>query len=177
MINFVNINKGDTQLRYKWLSDKEINKYTWETIHQKITTLENYIWFTNYYKIRDKKFFMIKYDNIKIGYVGLSKINKIDKNAEISIVIWEKQYRWKWIWKLAMKKIIDYGFNKLWLHKLYLTVFEENTCAVWLYKSLWFQIEWTFIDCSFYENNYYNAHSMYLLNPNESKITQDENQK
>lgn len=67
-----------------------------------------------------------KKDNKHIGNVSLSRINYIDSNAELSIIIGEKDYWGKGIGKEAWEMVMDYGFKTLNLHRLYCGTHAEN---------------------------------------------------
>ena len=98
--------------------------------------------------------------------MGLSNISKFNKNANLFIAIGEDSYRGKGIGRFSMEWLIDYGFNKLKLHKINLGVIENNTVAVNLYKSLGFVIEGKMKDEIFCKGQYYNFLSMAIFNKN-----------
>ena len=83
--------------------------------------------------------------------MGLSNISKTNKNADLFIAIGEDSYRRKGFGKNAMEWLIEYGFQKLKLHKINLGVVRDNTSAISLYKSMGFIVEGTMKDDVFYE--------------------------
>jgi RimJ/RimL family protein N-acetyltransferase len=89
--------------------------------------------------------------------MGLSKISKINKNADLFVAIGDADYRGKGVGRLVMTWIIDYGFNKLKLHKIYLNVYEDNIPAVNLYKSLGFVVEGKIKDDVFFGGKFHNT--------------------
>ena len=101
--------------------------------------------------------------------MGLSNISKPNKNADLFIAIGEDDYRGKGIGKIAMEWIIDYGFNKLKLHKINLGVIKDNTPPVNLYKSLGFVVEGEMKDEVFYKGRFYDFLSMAIFNRNQNK--------
>ncbi|MFA5029560.1 MAG: GNAT family protein [Patescibacteria group bacterium] len=159
----------DIPYRVKWLSNPSANKFIGDEIGQKTNLQKEKRWFANYKKAKNKKFFTIC-DNFKpIGFMGLSNINKANKNADLFIAIGEDDYRGKGIGKIAMGWIIDYGFKKLKLHKINLGVIKNNVPAVNLYKSFGFVIEGEMKDEVLYRGRFYNFLSMAIFNRNQNK--------
>lgn len=76
-----------------------------------------------------------------IGTIGLSNIEPQHHRAEYGILIGERDARGKGFALDASRLLLDYGFNKLGLHRVYLHVFADNEAAIGLYKKLGFQQE------------------------------------
>ncbi len=159
----------DIPYRIKWLSNPEVNKFIGDEIGKKTNRKQEENWFIEYKKNKNKKFFTICDNNKPIGFMGLSNISKINKNADLFIAIGEDEYRGKGIGKIAMKWLINHGFNKLKLQKINLGVIQDNTPAVNLYKSLGFVIEGEMKDEVFYRGKFYNFLSMAIFNRNFEK--------
>ena len=157
MIEFKPHSEKDIPNRVKWLSNPKANRLLGNHPGIKTTLAKQRAWFVVYRKEKAKKFFTIYTDKRPIGFVGLSHIDKINKNAEIFIVIGEDDYRGKGIGRQAMIWILDYGFNKLKLHKISLAVFPENLAAVKLYKSLGFRQEGLLKDDAFFGGKYHDT--------------------
>lgn len=165
MIKIRKISEKDIPYRVKWLSDPEVNKYIGDTIGgQKTTLKKEKEWFDNYVKAKNKQFFTICDDSKPIGFMGLSNINKTNKNADLFIAIGENDYRGKGFGRKAMEWLIDYGFNSLKLHKINLGVIKDNAPAVNLYKSLGFVTEGEMRDELFHEGKFYDFLSMAIFN-------------
>ena len=167
MIKIRKLLQKDIPYRIKWINNPSVNKFIGDKIGQKTNLKKEKEWFVNYQKSKNKKFFIICDDLKPIGFMGLSNINKVNKNADLFIAIGEDDYRGKGIGKIAMKWIIDYGFNKLKLHKINLGVIKNNIPAVNLYKSLGFVIEGKMKDEVFYKNKFYDFLSMAIFNKNK----------
>jgi len=74
-----------------------------------------------------------------IGNCGLHNVNNVDGRAEFGIFIGDKLYWSKGFGKDATQLILDFGFNILNLHAIYLQVFEYNLAAIKLYKQVGFK--------------------------------------
>lgn len=156
----------DVTYRVKWFNNKEANYWIGDNFGKTTNTKEQLKWLERYSKDKKKKFFTVCYNKIPIGIVWLSNIEKIHKNADLFIIIGEDKYRGKWLWKIIMKKIIDYWFQNLKLNKINLWVYEENIPAVKLYLSLWFEIEWKMKQERFFDGKYHDFLSLALFNTN-----------
>ena len=156
----------DISYRVKWLNNHNVNKFIGDEIGKKTNLKKEKEWFDDYQKDKSKKFFTIC-DNFKpIGFIGLSSISKVNKNADLFIVIGEDDYRGKGIGKIATEWMIDYGFKKLKLHKINLGVIKDNILAVKLYQSLGFVIEGEMKEEVFCKGRFYDFLSMAIFNIN-----------
>ena len=79
--------------------------------------------------------------NQDIGSVFLRDICPIHQKAEFGIFIGEDSARGKGYGTLAAKKILQFGFQELKLHKIFLRVFADNEPAIASYKKNGFVVE------------------------------------
>jgi len=77
-------------------------------------------------------------DIIAMG--GITKINSIDKNGELYLFV-NPLFHGKGIGSKATKWIVNYGFLKLNLNKIYLVTNEDNIAAYKIYENLGFKLE------------------------------------
>jgi len=141
MISFRLHLREDIPLRVKWLNNVRANRFAIENAKHKTTQREQTKWFNDYENSKEKKFFTILNNKIPIGFMGLSKINKRKKVANIFILIGEDDYRGKGFGKLAMNYLINFGFKELKLNRLELEVNLDNLPALNLYKKIGFREE------------------------------------
>ena len=81
--------------------------------------------------------FVIDLDNEFAGIVELIDINFIHRTTEIQIII-KSDFRGLGLSKSAMLRGLDYAFNILNMHKVYLYVDSKNSIALELYKDIGF---------------------------------------
>ncbi|SCG81935.1 diamine N-acetyltransferase [Proteiniborus sp. DW1] len=86
---------------------------------------------------KDVHYAIVNGNDEYIGTVSLKNINYIDKNAEYAIVVRKKYWGQKYAYE-ATKAIINYGFDKLNLNKIYLNVLSSNTRANLFYEKFGF---------------------------------------
>lgn len=134
---------SDAEYMCEYLKDKEIatsflyTRYPFEK--------ENFIEFIkNSWKNKTDIHYAIsdEHDNY-IGTISLKNINYIDRHAEYAIVT-RKEYWGKEYAKQATDLILDYGFKRLNLHKIYLNVLSSNIRANRFYEKYGFIRENTF---------------------------------
>jgi len=153
----------DISHRVRWLNDPEVNRYIGDEPGTKTNLNEQKKWFIDYRRAKNKKFFTICEDTKPIGFMGLSNISKANRNADLFIAIGEDGYRGRGIGKIAMEWLIDYGFNKLNLHKINLGVIKDNKQAIILYRALGFIVEGEMKDEVFFGGRYHDFYSMALF--------------
>lgn len=143
----------------------EINK--WRNDHEVIDLLGNnflYIakevdekWYENYLQTREqnKRLAIIDLDTeIIVGTIQLTGIHFINKTAEYSVMIGNKDYWGKGIGLTTSQKILKHGFNDLNLNRIYLTVLKNNERAIRLYKKIGFKEEGIHRE-AIYKNGYF----------------------
>ncbi len=74
-----------------------------------------------------------------IGYVCLKGINRDNSAAELGIAIMEKGYRNQGYGTEALQLALSYGFNRLGLALIGLTVFPDNRRAIKAYERVGFR--------------------------------------
>jgi diamine N-acetyltransferase len=125
-------------------------------------------WYDNYLNNRQNavRLAIVDSDNNDafIGTVQLINIQAINRNAEFSIMIGDKNYWSKGVGFIATKAIIEHGFKDLNLHRIYLTVLADNKRAIRLYEKIGFQHEGILKQCVFKEGQFRDMLSMAILN-------------
>lgn len=123
-------------------------------------------WYQHYLNNRDKSIRLAiihSETNSYIGNVNLTDIQPINHSAEFSILIGNVTYRSQGIGTAATKLMIKYAFEDLNLHRIYLTVLQENIPAVKLYKKNGFKEDGILRESVFKNGKYCNMLAMSLL--------------
>ncbi len=74
-----------------------------------------------------------------IGTCGLHDISPIHRGTELGIAVWNKQYWGKGLGTGALHLLLDYAFDQLNLHRVWLVVIEDNERAIRSYLKVGFQ--------------------------------------
>lgn len=111
-------------------------------IDKRLITKESHI---NYYHSRIEtgvvKQFIIVCDEIDVGTTFLRDIDYESKVAEFGIFIGEKDYLSKGVGSKAAKLIVEFGFEKLNLDRIFLRVLANNTRAQKSYEKVGFHLD------------------------------------
>lgn len=134
--------ENDIPIWSQWFNDQEITRFL---VHGCFPNTEKQQkdFFKNMYKTKtDFQLAIVdKKTERLIGTIGLHKIDLLNRNADVSIVIGNKKYWKKKIGKEAVALILCHAFNKLNLHKITAGMVEENIASYSLFKSLGFKQE------------------------------------
>lgn len=127
----------DAESIYQWMSDEEIaSSLLLGRYPASIENIKAYI--EKSWTDRNNIHWAITNDSDDyVGTVSLKNINYLDRNAEYAIAI-RKEYWGQDYSKFATDKIIEYGFKKLNLYKIYLNVLSSNARANKFYEKYGF---------------------------------------
>lgn len=143
--------ENDIPLKVEWINNPENNRFLHYDLPVEVD--KTIKWFRE--KDNKKRLdCIIEYKGTPVGIIGLLQIDKINSKAEYYITIGEVSLKGKGIAMKATKALIDYGFNILKLHKIYLTVDARNEVAIKLYKKSGFKCEGHFIDDLFCDRKF-----------------------
>ena len=133
----------------EWVNDEEIIRLIDRS--SEVVTLEGCNdWFENIEKDDAKVMFAIlTSDGLHIGNCGLFEVSERSKKAKLWIYIGDKSLWGKGLGREALQELLDYGFNKMSLNKIYLYVVANNTRAQNLYESAGFVKEGEFKEDTF----------------------------
>jgi len=108
----------------------------------------------------------LKQEEKIIGLIGFYDINFMERNAELRIVIGYTEYLNKGYGTESVNALLNYGFNKLNLHKIHLGVNVKNIGANKCYQKAGFKYEGTIRDFHFRNGRYYSS-NIYSILENE----------
>ena len=153
----------DAPIYVKWLNDNGVTDGIGKT--KDVTTIENEIeYLQDVTKKGDYNFSIVTKDKEQlIGTCSLMNINSVNQTAEVGIFIGESSYRGKGYGKEALKIILDYGFNTLNLHNIYLGVYSFNEQAIECYKKLGFKEAGRIREAKFHNGKRYDDIKMDIL--------------
>ncbi|WP_087974231.1 GNAT family N-acetyltransferase [Oceanobacillus rekensis] len=154
------LEKEDLEFVYKMRTNPDVMDYWFE---EPYTTMEKLM--KSYEAGQDsdtQRQFILYHYKEKVGYLGLFGIDNRHRNAEFAIMIAPSQ-QGKGYATDATRLIVEYGFNQLNLHKLFLYVVKHNEKAVHIYQKVGFQIEGELKKHFFVDGDYHNALFMSLF--------------
>lgn len=98
-----------------------------------------------------------------VGIISLVNIDYKNRSAECIIDIGEKDLWGKGIGREAMGIILEFAFNEMNLHRLYLQVFSFNRRAVNLYEKLGFTLAGKFREALYRQGEWHDIILMDML--------------
>ena len=143
MINLKPLTKENITPFHTWLNDDLAIKYSLSKFQGISSQKDIQNWYLNL--IEDSKnyttgIFLDKSDKL-IGYAGICDISKTNKSGEYFIFIGDRSQWGKGLGTIATNEIIKYGFHRLNLNRIMLTVSEPNKGGVRAYEKVGFKFE------------------------------------
>ncbi|RKJ68109.1 GNAT family N-acetyltransferase [Roseburia sp. 1XD42-69] len=159
-IKLVPIDEHDTSNVIRWRNNVR-DKF----ISRDLFTIESHTKWLNEVVKRGKaaQFIIETKQDGKVGSVFLKDIDKNNQKAEFGIFIGESSAWGKGYGSEAAKLIIQYGFERLQLHKIMLRVFSENSHAIRSYEKAGFVQEGYLKDEVFLDGRYYDVILMRIV--------------
>lgn len=162
------VEKQDLPFLRDWRNIPEFRKHFREVRELSLTDQE--AWFDTLQKTKHINFMftIIDIDSQKpIGAAGLLYINWIIRSADFSFYIGdEKKYIGNdGIAKEAAKLLLDYGFNNLNLHKIWMELYEFDSEKLnFFHNEFKFKQDGLLRDNCFEDGKYWNSHIISLIN-------------
>ncbi len=145
----------------KWLGDPQVRKFM---SMGKVAINQEKKWIKDVLKKKTERVFGVDtLDRKHIGNIGLH-LKPQNKNASFGIFIGDKNYWSHRYGTDAMKTILNYGFKKLGLHKIFLDVYEYNRRAINLYLDMGFKLAGIKKEDRYRNNKFYDTYYMELFN-------------
>ncbi len=157
---------SDVPLLTRWINDREVTRFL--TARFPINTLNEEEYVKNQGKDKDSLVLLIVLckGDIPIGAIDLHKIDAVNRNAELGVMIGEKQYWGNGYGPEAIKLLLCHAFNSLNLHKISLCVYNPNKRAIKAYEKCGFTLDGTLPEEIFLDGEYHDAYVMSVLRKN-----------
>ncbi len=169
------IEKTDMDEIMKWVNDPEVKnnllmRYPISR-YQEEKWIERAVDETNK---RNKAFAIETKEGVYLGGISLHGIDWENRNAEVGIVIGKKEYWGKGYGTDAMMSILDFAFNQMNLHRVYLRVFEYNLRGMKSYEKCGFKKEGILREDRYANGEYHDTVMMGILRSEFIKTPKDE---
>lgn len=129
----------DVDVMYRGINNINISKYVWSIAFH---TLESEMDYLDREMKPDAHFLVIMHNKSEeiIWGIRFDKMDQFARIAEVWIAIYDEDMLWKWYGTEAMKLMLKYGFEYLWLHKVKLQLLANNPRAQKSYEKAWFSV-------------------------------------
>ncbi len=168
------IEKTDIDEIMKWINDREVmdnlimrypvSRYKEEKWIEKTLDDSN---------PRIKTFALETKDGVYLGGISLHGIDWENRNAEAGIVIGKKEYWNKGYGTDAMMTLLEFAFNRMNLHRVYLKVYDFNLRGIKSYEKCGFKREGVLRHDLYVNGEYHDSIIMGILKDEFKKIPND----
>ena len=159
------LERADLNERYLgWLNDPEVARYL-ESRTSPYTMQRLVDFYESVIAAPHNLFSAIieKQGNQHIGNVKLAPISLVHKRATFGLLIGDKNFWGRGVGTEVTHLTVQYGFNRLNLHRINLGVFADHTSAVRSYEKVGFKIEGRLRESAFHEGTFKDTLLMGLL--------------
>lgn len=104
-----------------------------------------------------------------IGHIGLYKIDRVPKKAELGILIADERCWGKGYGTKATRILVDYAFKTLGLHKVTAEVLTPNAPSVAMFKKCGFSVDGCLRDDVYKNGRYYDVFTMSILSDEQHR--------
>ncbi|WP_229830474.1 GNAT family N-acetyltransferase [Actinoplanes ianthinogenes] len=155
---------SDADSLWRWNHDPDVMRFMVEGYPQTPETVEKFLAERGRNAYGDTLFGVeSRKDGKLIGLVGLQGAEPETGNAELTIYLGEKEYWGQGYATDAMRTACRYGFDKMRLHRIWLTVVVGNDAAHHVYQKVGFVDEGRLRQASRRDGQWRDVHIMGLL--------------
>ncbi|MBA6157339.1 GNAT family N-acetyltransferase [Tenacibaculum sp. S7007] len=177
MIELRPLSKKNVTPFYKWVNDDEVIKYSLPLFLKISKKIEIDKWYEELIENKENIDYgiFLKTNRELIGYSGLCNISKTNKSAEYYIFIGNKEMWGKGIGKKVTEEVLNIGFTKHDLNRIFLTVSEPNIGGIKAYTKTGFKLEGKLRQACLRDNKFHDKIVMSMLKAEWEDKTNDKN--
>lgn len=138
-INLQQLTANDLELVRTWRNSSEVAQYMYTDGN--ITIEQQEAWFKNIKDDHTSQYWLIEYNNNKVGVASLTNINKTLSSCYWAFYIGDNSIRGGGIGAKVEFNVIDYVFYKLNIHKLRCEVLTFNEKVIAMHEKFGFRRE------------------------------------
>jgi RimJ/RimL family protein N-acetyltransferase len=155
------IEREDLSNYVQWLNDPLVLEYFGRFFPLSLALEER--WYEAMLDDSNSCNFAIEFEGQHIGGAGLNNIDGCNASAEIGLFIGLPEMWDQGLGRDVMRTLVNFGFEQMNLHRIYLRVFAENERAVHLYKKVGFRHEGCWREAEFRHGHYQDLVWMSIL--------------
>jgi len=162
------LSAGSVEKILKWVNIPEMKPLT-GTIFP-VSEFEHKEWILERAKAKYDKLFVIRIidSETEIGTIGMKNTDFINGNVELFMSIGEERARRKGYGIDAINALANFCFNRLRLHKVFISVFSFNVSAMDSYMKVGFIVEGVLKEHCFINGQYYDLVYMSRIKHHET---------
>lgn len=169
------LEQEDVPTCLRWINDPEVTRTL--AAYRPLNEPREREWFEGHYK-DDREIILaivLKKQDKHVGNTGLHRIDWKNRETELGIMIGETEEWNKGYGTEAIGLMLDYGFERLNLHRIYLRVYANNPRAIRCYEKAGFQREGVLRESIFNEGRYWDTIIMGILEGEWRKLRSTSN--
>jgi RimJ/RimL family protein N-acetyltransferase len=154
---------ADAEALWRWNHDPDVMRWMDAGYPQTAASVEKWLADRSDNEFSDVLFGIETFDRALIGLVRLHGAEPETGNAELDIYLGEKDHWGRGYATDAMRTACRYGFERMRLHKITLTVVTDNEAAGHIYRKIGFVEEGRLREVGRYEGRWVDHFTMGLL--------------
>jgi RimJ/RimL family protein N-acetyltransferase len=165
MIKLKPLSEENIKPFFKWLKDEEAIKYSLTSFQEFNSENDIRLWYSNLLSNhRDYTTgIFLSSNDVLVGYAGICNISNFNRSGEYFVFIGDKTQWGNGIGTITTQKVIEYGFEKLNLNRIMLTVSAPNIGGIRAYEKAGFKFEGTLRQACFRDGQYHDKIMMSIL--------------
>lgn len=161
-IELVEIEEKDIETIRQWRNSEEVSSYMYTD--SEITKENQILWFNKIKNDLSSKYWIITYNNKKLGLASLTNIDKTLSSCYWAFYLGDTSVRGAGIGGKVEYRVLNYVFENLKLHKLRCEVFVFNDKVIKMHEKFGFRREAYYREHCYKNGSYIDVVGLALLN-------------
>lgn len=159
MLKYISLKEEHSKLIFSWRMRPHVTKFMLTNLDDDVEKHKK--WIKSKIDNQNCKYWLISYDNIKVGLVNLSDIDYVNKRCTVGYYIGEKEFMG--LGAMFLPLVYDYIFYKLKLNKIYGEVLEGNNMILGIHRYHGWRNVGLFNKHIYKSGKFYDVHLLELL--------------
>jgi len=155
------LERSDLPAVVRWMNDPQVTEYLLAAPLTGVEEME--LWYEDLRGTADRVLAILDEDGDLVGYCGITRLEWEDRRCNLWIIIGEKDAWDRGYGTDTVRTLLGHLFSELGLHRVYLTVDDENVRAIRCYERCGFVREGTARRARFKNGAYRNDVTMAVL--------------
>jgi len=162
------ITRADAPVLFQWINDRDL--VLLNSAYRPVDEPTHVAWLSGLSQRRDRVVFAIRLQRGRrlIGVCQLNGISDVHRCAELQIRIGDARWRGRGFGTEAVKRLVDFAFKDLNLHRVFLHVFRTNERAIRTYARAGFHVEGILREAAHVDGRYRDVLVMATLRSGEA---------
>jgi diamine N-acetyltransferase len=139
MIELRAVEREDLPRYVAWFNDPDVMRYF--GTYEPMSLAQEERWYESQFDNPQVRNFAVYYQGEHVGGAGYAHLNWRDRSAEVGLLIGRKDLWDQGLGTDVLRTLVQFGFEQLNLHRIYLRVYAENARGVHCYEKVGFRHE------------------------------------